>query len=160
MKLLYVSLLLPLLAACETLTEPEAPDLLKTPPDQARPVVITGRVVNAATTVGIQGANVRVIEGAASVGTDENGRYRIVLPARFRGRAVPVQVRAIGFKPQSRTVALSGDPVIVDLAIAVDFVGLTCVAQFVVAVDVESTKRGFTVTNAPASKVHARAGRE
>lgn len=125
MKLLYVSLLLPLLMACETLTEPEAPDLLPTPPDQAGPVVITGRVVNSV--LGIQGgAHIRVLEAGVSGGTDETGQYRIELPVRFRGRVVPVQVLRIGFKPKTRTVMVTGDTVTVDFAIDADMIAFAC----------------------------------
>ena len=125
MKLLHVSLLLPLLMACQTLTEPEAPDLLPTPPDQAGPVVITGRVVNSV--LGVQGgAHVRVLEARVSGGTDETGRYRIELPARFRGRAVPVQVLRIGFKPKTRTVMVTGDTVTVDFSIDAAMMEFSC----------------------------------
>ena len=61
--------------------------------------------------MGVQAANVRVIEAKASVGTDEGGRYRIVVPASFRGQSVPVSIRAIGFKGQSRNVRLDRDTV-------------------------------------------------
>ena len=126
MRPIFVSLLLALLTACELFEEPTAPRMRQASPDPARTVVITGRVVSSATSTGIAFANVRVLEAGASVGTDETGSYRIVLPARFRGRAVPVQVRAIGFKAQSQTVALASDTVTVTLAIEIETLVLTC----------------------------------
>ena len=118
MKFFHVSLLLPLLIACETPTEPSVPRL-PTPPAEDRPVVITGRIVNAGVAVGLQGANIRVLEASASVGTGEAGHYRIVLPASFRGRVIPVNARAIGFYAQSKTVALNSDSVAVDFVMRV-----------------------------------------
>lgn len=118
MKFSYVSLLLPLVMACETPTEPGGPRI-PIQPDANGPVVITGRIMIADGAMGIQSANVRVLEASASVVTDEAGRYRIVLPASFRERTIPVQVRAIGFSSQSRTVSLSRDRVSVDFAMAV-----------------------------------------
>jgi hypothetical protein len=72
------------------------------------------------------GANVRVIEAGASVGTVETGRYRLVLPATYRGRTIPVSVRAIGFKPQSRIVMITSDVVTVDFLLADDALVLSC----------------------------------
>ena len=125
MKSFHVSLLLPLLIACETPTEPGG-SKLPMPPDADGPVVITGRIMNADGAMGIQAANVRVLEASASVGTDETGRYRIVLPASFRERTIPVQVRAIGFSSQSKTVSLSRDRVSVDFSMAASVLRLYC----------------------------------
>jgi hypothetical protein len=94
-------------------------------PDNNRPVVVVGRVVDGQS-AGFHWANVRVIEAGASVGTDESGRYQIVLPPRFRSRSIPVNVRAIGFKPQNRTVWLAGDTVRVDFAITADMMQRGC----------------------------------
>jgi hypothetical protein len=115
MKLTHVSLLLVALTACEE--EPLAPDLRQPVPNQDSPVVIVGRVVSSATAMGIQSAIVRVLDGAASVGTDESGRYRIVLPAKYRGQTVAVNVRAIGYRQQDRTVSLADATAAVDLGI-------------------------------------------
>ncbi len=92
MKAAFVSVLLVLLAGCDLPTEPPSPKLPRMP-DQTLPVVIEGRVVYSgrvvhAATNGLVGANVRVIEAGASVGTGEMGRYRMVLPATYRGRVI------------------------------------------------------------------------
>ena len=126
MRPTFVSLLPALLTACELFEVPTAPRVRQAPPDPARTVVITGRVVSSATSSGIVAANVRVLEAKASVATDETGGYQIVLPSRFRGLAVPVQVRAIGFKAQSRIVALTSDTVTVALAIETETLLFTC----------------------------------
>lgn len=128
MKFFHVGFLLPLLMACETPTEPSVPKL-PLPPDEL-PVVISGRIVNAGGGVGIQGANIRVLEASASVGSGEAGHYRIVLPASFRGRIIPVNARAIGFYAQGKTVALNSDSVAVDFVMRVDTVLLSCYMGF------------------------------
>ena len=127
MKPALVSLLVPLLMACEIPSEPPPPDAgLSIPPDVDGSVVMTGRIVNTAAPIGIQAANVRVIEAGISVGTDETGHYRIALPASYRGRIVPVQVRAIGFKPQVSRVALSNGRAIADFELAADAMMISC----------------------------------
>jgi Spy/CpxP family protein refolding chaperone len=56
----------------------------------------------------LQAANVRIAELNASVGTDSEGAYRIIVgPDRVRGQTVTVSVRAIGFKPQTRQITIS-----------------------------------------------------
>lgn len=132
MRYSFVGFLLATLAACDLPTEPPAPRLPRQLNDD-HPVVVAGRVVNSGMNAALQVANVRVVEAGASVGTDEAGRYEIVLPAKFRGRIVPVNVRTIGFKPVTRMVALTSDTVTVDLEITMDtFFGLTCTLGFTV----------------------------
>ena len=107
MKPALVSLILPL--------------VFLSPPNQGLPtIVVMGRVTNAATSAGLEAANVRMPEVAASVGTDSNGRYRIVILDKFRGLEVTVNVRAIGFAPQTRTIRLVSDTITIDFALAVD----------------------------------------
>lgn len=118
MKLLVVSFMLAVLTACDLPTEPPSPRLPRAP-DQTGSIIIAGRVLNAADAVGVQAANVRVTEAGVSVGTDETGRYRIVLPARFRDQTVSVKFRAIGFNAVTRMVAITGNSVTVDLTISV-----------------------------------------
>ena len=127
MKLLSVSLLLMLVTACQE--EPLAPVVRPPRAPQDGPVVITGRIVSAATKVGIAGANLRVIEAGASVGPDESGHYRSVLPASFRGRTVPVNVRAIGFKRQDHSVAITSDTVTLDLSMIAEMLVFDCDVQ-------------------------------
>jgi hypothetical protein len=133
MKLSHVSLLLVVLAACEE--EPLAPDLRRpTLPSQDAPVVITGRVVRSGSTIGIEGAYLRVIEANAIARPDESGRYRLVLPASFRGRTVVVKVLAIGFNARNEIVTLNSDTVALDLAMSVYPFRLDCVVMTQVGV--------------------------
>ena len=78
----------------------------------AQQAVITGRVT------GEQGqpltaANVFITEMSISVGTNEQGAYRIVVPAeRVRSQSVVLRTRAIGHTPLGRQITLSpGDHV-------------------------------------------------
>jgi Ca-activated chloride channel family protein len=77
-------------------------------------------VGSSATAIGIAAANVRVVDAGISVGTNESGAYRIVVPERFRGAEVTLHARAIGFSPASRTVRLLSDTLTVDFALAAD----------------------------------------
>lgn len=151
MRFVSVSLLLVLLTACKE--DPLAP-VSRLPRAQAQdvPVVITGRLVGASN-AGIAGANLRMVEAGASVGSDETGHYRIVLPARFRGHIVPVNVRAIGFKALTRTVRLDGDTVTLDVAMAAHTLRFMC--EMVIIGDAYGTSRepGFSVNMRPATKV-------
>jgi len=107
MKPAFVSLVLPLLFVW--------------PPNQGQQtIVVRGRVTDAATTMGIQAANVRVTDAGISVGTDTAGMYRIVLPDRYRGRELTVHVRAIGYRQQSKAIRLGADTVTLDFAMIVD----------------------------------------
>ena len=73
----------------------------------AQQAVITGRVT------GEQGqplsaANVFITEMSLSIGTTDQGTYRLVVPAeRVRGQLVLLRVRAIGHTPMARQITLS-----------------------------------------------------
>ena len=125
MRSYLVGVLLAALPACDLPTEPP-PSRIPRQPDAGDSLVIEGRIVSAAMNVPLQAANVRVIQAGASVGSGETGRYRIVLPAKYRGRIVPLQVRAIGFRPQIRTIALTGSQASVDFDLALDTNRMTC----------------------------------
>src|SRR5688572_16053125 len=118
------------------------------PPNQGLPtIVVMGRVTNAATSGGLEAANVRMPELAASVGTDSNGRYRITVLDKFRGLEVTVNVRAIGFAPQSRTIRLVTDTITMDFALAVDVNRLSEVVITGVTDATELKKLGFSVSH-------------
>lgn len=138
MKPALVSLILPL--------------VFLSPPNQGLPtIVVMGRVTNAATSAGLEAANVRMPEVAASVGTDSNGRYRIVILDKFRGLEVTVHVRAIGFAPQTRTIRLVSDTITIDFALAVDVNRLSEVVITGVTDATELKKLGFTVYGSTAA---------
>jgi len=58
--------------------------------------------------------------------------YQMVLPGRFRGHEVPIQIRAIGFKALTQRVRLTSDTVLVDVPIATDAFLTGCVLSVVV----------------------------
>lgn len=73
---------------------------------QAQGTVITGRVTGEQGQT-LEAANVFITEMSLSVGANQQGVYRIVVPAeRSRGQAVMLRVRAIGQVPQARQITL------------------------------------------------------
>ena len=135
----FVSLALPLLV----LSPREGPQ-------QAR-IVVTGRVTQVGTSTGLQAANVRITTASVSVGTDERGMYRIVLPDSFRLKEVTLNVRAIGFKPASRAVKLEHDTTTADFELAVDASRLQEVTVTGVGSARGSKSLAFTVGKAAAA---------
>lgn len=66
-------------------------------------LTITGRVA-IADGPPLEGANVLIPDQGISVGTNEAGRYTIVVRAdRLRGQQTTLRVRAVGYKPQTRS---------------------------------------------------------
>ena len=86
-------------------------------------LVVAGRIT---TTAGapLSGANVVVPAARVSVGTDAQGRYRLVLPAPQRGGTIVVRARAIGYVPQERRLTLVQDSTTADFALAPDVLRL------------------------------------
>lgn len=73
----------------------------------AQQAVITGRVLGEQGQV-LPAANVFITEMNISVGTTDQGAYRIVIPAeRVRGQNVMLRARALGHTPIGRQVTLS-----------------------------------------------------
>jgi Ca-activated chloride channel family protein len=132
MKTAFVSLALPLLVVV---------------PNQGQQgVVVSGHVTAAGTATGIQAANVRIPEAGISVGTDASGAYRIVAPARLRGQEVSIQVRAIGFRPENRSVMLNADSVAVDFVLTQDANRLSEVVVTATGSNVEMKRLAFSVS--------------
>lgn len=110
-------------------------------------IVITGRV----TTVAGQplfGAGVGVEAAAIQVGTDANGVYRLILPARHRGATVIVRARLFGYAPRVQRVALNRDSIGMDFVLSPD---VNRLSQVVVTGRAEGTERNkvpFTVPHA------------
>jgi TonB-dependent SusC/RagA subfamily outer membrane receptor len=79
---------------------------------RAQSVTVSGTVVS---DLGqpLGGANLRVTELGISVATNAEGRYRIVLTADSTlAPTIAVHARAIGFKPATRRIAMTGDAVV------------------------------------------------
>ena len=106
MKASFVSLALPL--------------LIVTPNQGEQGVIVTGRVTAAGIATGIHAATVQIPDAGISVLTDTSGKYRIMAPARLRGREVSLRVRAIGFRPEIRSVRFNADSVAVDFVLMQD----------------------------------------
>jgi Ca-activated chloride channel family protein len=136
MKPALVSLSLPLL-------------LLIPPEQQTRTLIISGRVTAAMSNTGLEGANVRIVEASVSVGTDAQGRYRISLTETYRGRELPVLVRSIGFKAQTKSVKITADTTTLDFALDVDVNRLHEVVVSGVSGEAETKRLGFTVSKGP-----------
>jgi Ca-activated chloride channel family protein len=132
MKPAFVSLALPL--------------LLGMPNQGQQGVIVAGRVTAAETATGIQAANVRIPDAGISVGTDPSGAYRIVAPLRLRGQEVSIQVRAIGFRPETRSVKLNADSVAVDFVLPQDANRLSEVVVTATGSAVEMKRLAFSVS--------------
>ena len=111
----------------------------------AQGAVITGTVKSAQDQL-LQGAQVRIADMNVSVGTSEDGTYRITLGAeRVRGQTVELSVRMIGFKPQTRNVTLSAGNSTQDFTLDVDVNRLSEVVVTGVTGATETRKLAFTV---------------
>ncbi len=94
----------------------------------------------------LQGANVIISELAVSVGTNEQGVFRISLPAeRVRGQTVTMRVRSIGFAPQQRQVTVNPGSITQDFELKVDVNRLQEVVVTGTTGATEKAKLAFTV---------------
>src|SRR5437773_7017394 len=111
--------------------------------DQA--AVITGRVLSDQGQP-VAGANVLISELNISVLTNQSGAYTIsVPPARVRGQPVTLRVRAIGFQPLARPIALNAGTQTVSFDIKKDITELNAVVVTGVTRATEQIKLPFTV---------------
>ena len=86
----------------------------------AQGATITG-TVKSAQGQNLQAANIRIADLNVSVGTGEDGVYRITLvPDRVRGQTVNMVVRAIGFKPQTKQITITAGAQDHDFTLEVD----------------------------------------
>src|SRR5919108_1309886 len=89
-------------------------------PAQAQDAVIRGTITSDRGEP-VAGANVVVEELRVGVVTTATGQYTLLIPgARVRGQQVVVRVRGIGFKPNSKAIALTPGEQSVDLTLAYD----------------------------------------
>ena len=111
----------------------------------AQGATITG-TVKSAQGQALQAANVRIADLNVSVGTGEDGVYRIVLVAdRVRGQTVNMVVRAIGFKPQTKAITITAGAQDHDFTLDVDVNRLSEVVVTGVTGATETKKLAFTV---------------
>lgn len=87
---------------------------------QARNAVIVGTVMSEFGRP-IEAANVYITDMALSVGTNAQGKYRIVIPAaRVSGQQVNLRVRAIGQQPGIKPVRITADSQVVNFELKAD----------------------------------------
>jgi len=86
----------------------------------AQGAVISG-TVKSAQGQNLQAANIRIPDLNVSVGTGEDGTFRITLSAeRIRGQTANMTVRAIGFRPQTKSLTISAGNQTHDFVLEVD----------------------------------------
>jgi TonB-linked SusC/RagA family outer membrane protein len=92
------------------------------------------------------GAQIRIADLNVSVGTGEDGTYRITLGSdRLRGQTVALSVRSIGFKPTSKDIVLNAGNQTHDFELEVDINRLSEVVVTGVTGATETRKLAFTV---------------
>ncbi len=113
---------------------------------QAQNAVITGRVAGdqgqqvVGAIVGIADLNLAVYSGA-------NGAYTITVPGdRVRGQQVTIRARAFGFKPASKSIAVTAGEQTVDFALPLDVNLLEAVVVTGTVDPTERVKVPFSVT--------------
>jgi TonB-linked SusC/RagA family outer membrane protein len=94
----------------------------------------------------LQGANVYITELNVSVGSNQEGVYRIVLPAdRVRGQTVQLRVRAIGFQQAAKPITLNAGTITENFELRIDINRLSEVVVTGVTGATETRKLAFTV---------------
>src|SRR5215211_6049848 len=113
--------------------------------------VITGRVLSEQGQV-LQAANVFITEMNVSMPTNEQGAYRITLPAeRVRGQTVMLRARAIGHTPQARQITLRPGEMTESFALKADVNRLSEIVVIGVTGATEKKKLAFAVTTVDAA---------
>ena len=102
----------------------------------------------------IPGANVVIEELRVGVVTNATGAYTLSVPgARVRGQQVVLRVRAIGFKPNSKTLTLTPGEQAVDLALGYDVNLLEAIVVTGTQEATEAVKVPFSVSRVDASQL-------
>ena len=111
----------------------------------AQTAVITG-TVKSTQGQALQAASVRIPDLNVSVGSGEDGVFRITLaPERVRGQTVNLVVRAIGFRPQTKQITITAGTQDHDFTLEVDVNRLSEVVVTGVTGATETRKLAFTV---------------
>jgi len=101
----------------------------------------------------IPGANVVIEELRVGVVTNATGAYTLSVPgARVRGQQVVLRVRAIGFKPNSKTLTLTPGEQAVDLALGYDVNLLEAIVVTGTQEATEAVKVPFSVLRVESSQ--------
>ncbi|MGQ0639772.1 MAG: SusC/RagA family TonB-linked outer membrane protein, partial [Gemmatimonadaceae bacterium] len=114
-------------------------------PAWAQGTTVSGRV-RSEQGQNLQAANVFITELSISTGTNEQGAYRITIPAeRVRGQTVSLRVRSIGFAPQQRQITLTSGALTQDFELKLDVNRLSEVVVTGTTGATEKAKLAFTV---------------
>lgn len=110
-------------------------------------MVITGQVTTEASQP-LFGANVTIEALSISVGTNEDGMYRIVVPNARRGAQVVIRARSFGYVPHVRSIMIAADTATIDFKLVRDVNRLSQVVVNGVSGATEVTRLPFTVAPA------------
>jgi Ca-activated chloride channel homolog len=125
MKLL--GMLAATLAASQALSTQLATGARPRPAEQASAFVVKGVVTDGATRQPVSGASVQVANRREATMSSADGRYRLALQLGPETRSVQIVFRRIGYTPITRSVAVSGDSVTLDVAMAASSMPLSAV---------------------------------
>ena len=104
----------------------------------------------------LQGANVVITELNVSVGTNEQGVYRVTLaPERVRGQTVVMRIRAIGFQPQQKSIVIAAGTITTDFTLKIDINRLSEVVVTGVTGATETKKLAFSVAKVDKAELQA-----
>ncbi len=104
----------------------------------------------------LQATNISIADLNVSVGTNEQGVYRITLaPERVRGQTVVLRVRAIGFQPQQKSITVAAGTITADFSLRVDINRLSEVVVTGVTGATETKKLAFSVAKVDAAELSA-----
>lgn len=119
----------------------------------AQNAVITGRVSSDQGRP-LSGANVFITELNISVGTSEAGTYTITVPgARVTGQTVVLRARAIGQKPDAKSIVLRPGTIRQDFVLQQDINRLSQVVVTGVTGATEQTKTPFSIARVSADEM-------
>jgi TonB-linked SusC/RagA family outer membrane protein len=114
---------------------------------QAQGTTITGTVTSEQGQQ-LYGANVFITEMNISVGTNEQGKFTLTIPAeRARGQTVQLRVRSIGFVPDAKAVTLSEGSQTINFTLKADVNRLQEIVVTGVTGATERAKVPFTVAH-------------
>jgi TonB-linked SusC/RagA family outer membrane protein len=120
---------------------------------QAQDAVVRGTITSDRGEA-IPGANVLIDELRIGVVTNATGQYTLTVPgARVRGQQVVVRVRAIGFKPNSKSITLTAGEQSVDLVLGYDVNLLEAIVVTGTQEATEASKVPFTVNRVDAAQL-------
>ena len=80
-------------------------------------IAITGRITDATTSSGLEGAHVAISGTGVGTVSDTEGNFRLTLPASMRKRTIRLQARRIGYATASQSMTVQHDSVVVNFAL-------------------------------------------